>query len=303
MLLESLSPPSLSSPLVFAPPSSLFLETMNSLLGGSAAIQARLPGSDKSSSGASYASARETTPDSSDSLLQTASFSLGPNLTDTDRTPLPPTAPNWVDMNHSYPFESVNTRRNKLSTGGGGGPQGTGLAGGPRPPTRGGGRTCQTSGVPRCLATNWRLTPAMAAPTVVTNSGNALALRGGGPAYIGRGIAAEESYLRVPELPSVDGPYAYCLPRGDGTYTRLIPADMLPPLRDIPAVQQSAAGMVVLQALEGTPPAGQPGNNSPVALKVGYPDFVSREFQPRLRPVQNPPQPMPLSDPIQVKLS
>lgn len=128
----------------------------------------------------------------------------------------------------------------------------------------------QMSGVPRCLAMNWRLTPSMAAQTVVANNENALAFRGEGPGYTGRGVVAEESYPRILEPASADEPYAYCLPRGDGTYTRLIPADMLPPLRDIPAVQQSAAGMVVLQVPQGTPPAGQPGNNSPVVLKVWF---------------------------------
>lgn len=49
---------------------------------------------------------------------------------------------------------------------------------------------------------------------------------------------------------NTDGIYAFCFDRGNGSYTRLIPADMLPPLKDIPATQQGHDGMFVLP----TPP-------------------------------------------------
>lgn len=64
------------------------------------------------------------------------------------------------------------------------------------------------------------------------------------------------------------GGYAYCLDRGNGQYTRLIPADMLPALVEIPTRQTGASGMIVLPALQATPPQGVPETNRPVTIKV-----------------------------------
>ncbi|KAJ2901465.1 hypothetical protein MKZ38_001806 [Zalerion maritima] len=59
----------------------------------------------------------------------------------------------------------------------------------------------------------------------------------------------------------------YCYDRGNGNYTRLIPADMLPPLRDIPAQVQGHGGMVVLPVPRASPPeGGRSSNTESVAL-------------------------------------
>ncbi|KAI0451703.1 hypothetical protein F5B21DRAFT_527640 [Xylaria acuta] len=65
----------------------------------------------------------------------------------------------------------------------------------------------------------------------------------------------------------LDGSFAYCYDRGNGQYTRLIPADMLPPLQNIPAIQQSCVGMVVVPHPRGLPPNGRSSNTEPVALR------------------------------------
>lgn len=59
---------------------------------------------------------------------------------------------------------------------------------------------------------------------------------------------------------------SYCLDRGNGQFTRLIPADLLPQLMDIPAREMQREGMVILPPL---------GNNfesmsKPVRLKVCF---------------------------------
>ena len=62
--------------------------------------------------------------------------------------------------------------------------------------------------------------------------------------------------------------YAYCLDRGNGQYTRLVPADMLPALAEIPPRQTGPNGMVVLPSLQLPPPQGVPEMNRPVTFKV-----------------------------------
>ncbi|KAI1102104.1 hypothetical protein F4804DRAFT_334623 [Jackrogersella minutella] len=66
---------------------------------------------------------------------------------------------------------------------------------------------------------------------------------------------------------SLDGNYAYCFDRGNGQYTRLVPVDMLPPLRDVPALQQGSAGMIVLPMPRALPPNGRSSNSESVMLK------------------------------------
>ncbi|KAI2625616.1 hypothetical protein GGR54DRAFT_654009 [Hypoxylon sp. NC1633] len=61
--------------------------------------------------------------------------------------------------------------------------------------------------------------------------------------------------------------YAYCYDRGNGQYTRLIPADMLPPLKDVPALQQSCSGMTVVPQPQALPPNGRSSNTEPVILR------------------------------------
>jgi hypothetical protein len=69
----------------------------------------------------------------------------------------------------------------------------------------------------------------------------------------------------------LDGSYAYCYDRGNGQYTRLIPADMLPPLQDIPALQQGSAGMLVIPQPRGLPPNGHSSNTERVIIRVRAP--------------------------------
>ncbi|KAL0942483.1 chromatin remodeling complex subunit [Colletotrichum truncatum] len=81
------------------------------------------------------------------------------------------------------------------------------------------------------------------------------------------------------------GFFAYCLDRGNGNYTRLVPADSLPPLVGIPAVQHGAEGMLVLPA-----PCGLEHQNltrgivQPVAFKTpsSSPSPVSDALQKRI---------------------
>jgi hypothetical protein len=62
--------------------------------------------------------------------------------------------------------------------------------------------------------------------------------------------------------------YAYCLDRGNGQYTRLIPADMLPRLRDVPVFETDATRMQVLPTPQGLAPNGRNTNVEPVTLQV-----------------------------------
>lgn len=62
--------------------------------------------------------------------------------------------------------------------------------------------------------------------------------------------------------------YAYFLDRGNGRVTRLIPADMLPPLNEIPAWQIKGYGMEVLPALGVPPPSGVPDMNQRATIQV-----------------------------------
>ncbi|KAF5659514.1 hypothetical protein FHETE_9406 [Fusarium heterosporum] len=79
-----------------------------------------------------------------------------------------------------------------------------------------------------------------------------------------------------PSVPNDGGPvsisdclngYAYCVKRPDGRYTRLVPADMLPNLNELPATQASAQGMVLLPDLHMQPPQGVASMNQPVTVK------------------------------------
>ena len=66
----------------------------------------------------------------------------------------------------------------------------------------------------------------------------------------------------------MDNVYGYCFDRGNGQYTRLIPADMLPPLKDIPALQQGCDRMKVLPVPRGLAPNGRSSNSERVELQV-----------------------------------
>lgn len=66
----------------------------------------------------------------------------------------------------------------------------------------------------------------------------------------------------------LDEIYAYCFDRGNGQYTRLIPADMLPKLQGIPSRQQGCVGMKVLPVPPGLAPNGRSSNTERVELEV-----------------------------------
>ncbi|KAK1982400.1 hypothetical protein LZ30DRAFT_590642 [Colletotrichum cereale] len=81
------------------------------------------------------------------------------------------------------------------------------------------------------------------------------------------------------------GFYAYCLDRGNGNFTRLIPADLLPPLAGIPAVQDGVDGMLVLPLPRGSDPHGLSGNPlQPVDFKRRIDHIVASSPTPPKKP-------------------
>ncbi|KAH8670892.1 hypothetical protein BX600DRAFT_537199 [Xylariales sp. PMI_506] len=82
----------------------------------------------------------------------------------------------------------------------------------------------------------------------------------------------------------VDSSYAYCYDRGNGQYTRLVPADMLPSLQYIPPLQPSSQGMIVLPIPRAYPPERPSSNPEHILVRT---------------PTSSPPTP---SDGIQVSL-
>ncbi|SPN97420.1 uncharacterized protein DNG_00934 [Cephalotrichum gorgonifer] len=78
-----------------------------------------------------------------------------------------------------------------------------------------------------------------------------------------------------PAEDDLDEAYAYCYDRGNGEYTRLVPADMLPELRNIPARQRNRQGMVVLPMPAGRPYRGTCSNTCPIILTFGLTTLVS----------------------------
>lgn len=104
-------------------------------------------------------------------------------------------------------------------------------------------------------------------PPIQTGANYALA--GMGPVDR-RGIAPTPG----PAPGSVKDGYAYYLNRGNGELTRLIPADMLPSLNEIPPREPERRGMVVLPPLRGVPPKGMADMNHTVSIKVSHFLFV-----------------------------
>lgn len=76
----------------------------------------------------------------------------------------------------------------------------------------------------------------------------------------------------------MDRAMAYCYDRGDGTFARLVPVDMLPvELEDIPARVASDEGMIVLPILRKAGPNGQPANSQlcpQTMVTVSQPDSL-----------------------------
>lgn len=67
---------------------------------------------------------------------------------------------------------------------------------------------------------------------------------------------------------SVNDGYAYYLNRGDGQVTRLIPADVLPSLNEIPPRELVQRGMIVLPLPHGVRPSETADMNFAVTVKV-----------------------------------
>ena len=66
------------------------------------------------------------------------------------------------------------------------------------------------------------------------------------------------------------GSYAYCLDRGNGMVTRLIPADRLPLLKEIPRVEPERAGLVCLPYPTAPAPDDVAATHQFVNLAVGF---------------------------------
>lgn len=81
-----------------------------------------------------------------------------------------------------------------------------------------------------------------------------------------RGIATGAGPVSWPS--SVNDGYAYYLNRGDGQVTRLIPADVLPSLNEIPPREPEQRGMIVLPLPRGARPSGTADINLAVTVKV-----------------------------------
>ncbi|KAM0254723.1 hypothetical protein ACHAQJ_006504 [Trichoderma viride] len=124
---------------------------------------------------------------------------------------------------------------------------------------------------------NWR-TPSQdgnifTRPPPSTQPSTSLVLAGMGQGDI-RGAAAGAGHMPVPvpapaPVPGgVSDGYAYYLNRGNGELTRLIPADMLPSLNEIPPRESERRGMIVLPPLRGVPPNGMADMNYSVTVKA-----------------------------------
>ncbi|RFU77975.1 hypothetical protein TARUN_4249 [Trichoderma arundinaceum] len=90
---------------------------------------------------------------------------------------------------------------------------------------------------------------------------------GASHAQVGMGQADRRGTVGGPVPSGVNNGYAYYLNRGNGELTRLIPADMLPSLNEIPPREPERRGMVVLPPLRGVPPKGMADMNHAVTIK------------------------------------
>ncbi|KAK6951411.1 hypothetical protein Daesc_007946 [Daldinia eschscholtzii] len=257
------------------------------------------------SSGASHTSTRNTSPDSTkattSSQLASQLLDLGLN-SDIERTQAILLNP-LVKMDRN-PFQSVNERRNKISTDRTLTSQSQQLQQQQQQQQQQQHFQSQTlrsnmqslNTAPRSLvSSNWRsqavdeaamLTRATEFPSFDTNSGGHHLQHGSSNRHSSYTSPRLEQFPQQPQqqqqqfsslisYPSsstfndlqLDGSYAYCYDRGNGQYTRLIPADMLPALKDIPPVQSSSAGMLVLPVPRGLPSNGRSSNTNPVLLR------------------------------------
>ncbi|TLS24411.1 hypothetical protein PpBr36_08457 [Pyricularia pennisetigena] len=106
------------------------------------------------------------------------------------------------------------------------------------------------------------------------------------------GLSDDEAPNTANEYDDGENYFAYCFDRGNGRYTRLIPADVLPPLMDIPSVEHSCAGMRVLPVPRNLAPTGRSINMQPVDFATSRIDNI----------VATQPQPMPPTTPKRLKI-
>ncbi|TQN70666.1 hypothetical protein CSHISOI_04808 [Colletotrichum shisoi] len=106
-----------------------------------------------------------------------------------------------------------------------------------------------------------------------------------GPDYLMMASPVLERQMGREADVNTTGFYAYCLDRGNGNYTRLIPADLLPPLMGIPAVQDGAYGMLALPPPQGLDPQDPAANPvQPVAFKRRIDHIVASTPTPPKKP-------------------
>ncbi|KAI8266958.1 Chromatin remodeling factor mit1 [Colletotrichum sp. SAR 10_98] len=143
---------------------------------------------------------------------------------------------------------------------------------------------------PRSIdAPNWRMGMNMTTATAQVHGHYHTPSLTSGPEYMAMGGPNAEHQPATNQGQDVgvdtSGFYAYCLDRGNGNYTRLVPADTLPPLVGIPAVQHGAEGMLVLPAPRGLDhqnPSG--GTIQPVAFKKRIDHIVASSPAPPKKP-------------------
>ncbi|KAI8275871.1 Chromatin remodeling factor [Colletotrichum sp. SAR11_57] len=143
---------------------------------------------------------------------------------------------------------------------------------------------------PRSIdAPNWRMGMNMTTATAQVHGHYHTPSLTSGPEYMAMGApnAEHQPATDQGQVVGVDtsGFYAYCLDRGNGNYTRLVPADTLPPLVGIPAVQHGAEGMLVLpspRGLDHQNPSG--GTIQPVAFKKRIDHIVASSPAPPKKP-------------------
>ncbi|KAI8175586.1 Chromatin remodeling factor mit1 [Colletotrichum sp. SAR 10_75] len=143
---------------------------------------------------------------------------------------------------------------------------------------------------PRSIdAPNWRMGMNMTTATAQVHGHYHTPSLTSGPEYMAMGAPNAEHQPATDQGQDVgvdtSGFYAYCLDRGNGNYTRLVPADTLPPLVGIPAVQHGAEGMLVLpspRGLDHQNPSG--GTIQPVAFKKRIDHIVASSPAPPKKP-------------------
>ncbi|KAF4925312.1 Chromatin remodeling factor mit1 [Colletotrichum viniferum] len=143
---------------------------------------------------------------------------------------------------------------------------------------------------PRSIdAPSWRMGMNMTTATAQVHGHYHTPSLTSGPEYMALGAPTAEHQPATDQGQDVgvdtSGFYAYCLDRGNGNYTRLVPADTLPPLVGIPAVQHGAEGMLVLpspRGLDHQNPSG--GTIQSVAFKKRIDHIVASSPAPPKKP-------------------